>query len=242
MARTIQIVGSLLGADRDEAGLTCEALLARVEGLNGPTIALSTLRRAEKGKVSARNLRWFAEALGFPPERYRASDPLAPKQPTDLPQFGRLGWTPTFDLSGNWRVYYIEDDVEAAPYVCVERLTITQEGGRVSGIYRPERTDHPDGYVGVDAFRMDGLTGGKIVLGHYYRENVADTQGAGVFNLQIGRGGVWAEGACSFHGDDGKLMVSMNLWIREDSSQFRIMEKQAKALFQKHMLLWKLPI
>ena len=247
MAKVERINGELIRRDREDQGYTRLALLVRIEELEGPTLGESTLRRAEAGKASRWTLRWISQGLGYPPQRYRDETSVAPQDAKTAvidsdQRIGGRPWNATYDLSGNWEVYYLEDDVGAAPYVCVERLSVAQMGSTVSGLYLPVATKHPHGYVGTDAFRMEGITGENVVFGRYYRENITHLQGAGVFQLIVGRGGAWAEGACTFFGDDGRLMVSLNLWIREGSPQFGLMRKQAEALFAKHRLMWKLPI
>ncbi len=245
MPRVTPINGELLRLDRESRGFSRIALLARIESQRGPSLGYSTLCRAEAGRASALSLKWFAQALGYPPERYRTDNSSTSAgraaEEYEVVDSGPAGWVPKFDLSGTWRVYYLEDDVDSGPYLCVERLTVSQRDVQISGTYLPVSTDHPLGYVGTSAFRMIGLTTENIALGRYFRENVTDAQGAGVFQLVVGRGGAWAEGGCTFFADDAQIMVSLNIWIKEDSPEFPNMERQAKARFEKYQLLWKLP-
>ena len=196
----------------------------------GATISVSTLRRAEDGFASRRNLKWIARAIGFPEDRYLE---------TDAADFNS---NPTFNLSGKWRVYYLEDDVGSDAYVAVENLFVTQTDTRVTGIYEPVRTDHPRGYRGTDAFQMEGYVAEHVVMGRYYRERARHPRGAGVFQLLLLRNGAWAEGMCTFFGDDRDIMASYNLWIKEDSEEFSLMVQQAEQLMKMNKLLIHLPL
>jgi hypothetical protein len=129
-----------------------------------------------------------------------------------------------------------------APYVVTERLHITQRGFEVSGVYEPFETEHPDNYVGTSSFLMAGYLAENFVFGRYFKDAVSFQQGAGVYQLLLLRSGAWAEGVCTFFADDGRIMAGLNIWIKEDSTQFSLMVKQAKRAMRQHKTLLRFPV
>lgn len=201
-----------------------------MEERHGYTLSESSLRRAEEGRASEVTLKWIAQTLGFPSARYLLTN--ANEDP----------WRPTFDLSGRWRVFYLEDDVGTEPYTAVERLFLTQIGSRLDGLYEPYGSDHPDGYVGSDAFVLEGTVAENVVIGRYHRGGATHPRGAGVCQLLVLRDGAWAEGLCTYFADDGHVMASLNIWVKEGNPEFEIMLKQVQRVLQAHGALMRFPV
>lgn len=225
----LKIDGRLLRQDREEREFSRLALIVRIREVTSRNVSESTIRRAEESdRVGEQKLKWISRALGFPPTRYTT-------------QNGPLPHPIGLNLSGWWSVFYREDDVHTDSYVARERLHITQKGQAFSGVYEPSRSDHPLGHAGPDAFTMIGLVGSDAIYGSYARGSPSP-QGSGVFHLKFLRGGGWGEGLCSFVGDDAQIMVSLNIWVREDHPEFDLMKAQAEFLMLGSHIFPSLPV
>lgn len=225
----ILINGALLREDRTTRRLSREAFIKKIDNDTGIMLSISTLRRAEEGKVSPQNLNVIAQTIGFPPEKYMMNKTIISK------------WQTPFDLNGQWEVYYLEDDVGTQAYIATEIIFVTHNGSDISGVYEPKESDHPNGYLGSDAFVMEGVVAQNVLMGRYYVDERAYPRGAGVFQLIVLRNGDWAEGFCTFLGDDNLIMVCYNIWIKNSSPQFRIMRKQAREFLNNNKLLYRAP-
>lgn len=222
--------GGLLRQDREDRQLSREAFLELVFERTGLRLSVSTLRRAESGTATRQAMRAFAQATGFPVARYESRS--LPIQ----------SWKTNFDLNGEWLVYYLEDDIGTSAYICTERLFVKHDGSGIRGIYEPLHSDHPGGYQGTDSFVMEGFIFENMIMGRYYVDGRAHPRGAGVYQLMLLRNGAWAEGACTFYGDDGTIMVSVNFWIKRDSPEFAIMKKQVDGLLSDSKILFSVPM
>lgn len=225
----IRIDGSRLRQDREDSNYTQDALLELIKTRTGFSISKSTLRRAEKGEVTRKMLNLIAKAIGFSPERY-------------IVETSKENSTKAlFDLNGEWKVYYLEDDVGTDEYLVTETLYVNHYEDIINGVYEPYRTNHPEGYKGTDAIIMEGSVMGITMMGQYYVDKKPYPKGAGVFQAIIQRDGEWAEGFCTFYGDDNKIMFSPSLWVKKDSPQFSVMCKQAENYFKGKKLLYSAP-
>lgn len=216
-----RVNGDLIRADREALQFSRTDLIARIGATYKSSISESTLRRAEAGDASRQTVVAIASGLGFLPERYHAR--------VELEQ----NWAPKYDLSGRWTVLYKENDVGTEPYLVRERLFLNQESSALRGIYESMSSEHPTGYLGQGSFVLEGWVYDNCVGGRYYKDQAKHVTGLGTFHLLILKQGWWAEGTCSFMGDDGKLMVSTNIWLNENSPEFSSMLALASALMKK---------
>lgn len=224
------IDGVRLRQDREDRNFSRDALREAVSETTGIRLSISTLRRAEAGKATRQTIRAIARTLGFPELRY-----------TRL-SVDNDYWRTSLDLNGEWLAYYLEDDVGAPPYIATERLFLKHTGSNVRGTYEPLSSNHPSGYLGDAAFLMEGSVIDNMIMGQYHVSGRSHPRGSGVFQHILTRNGCWAEGACSFFGDDGTIMVSVNFWIKKDAAEFDLMRKQVEQILHQHKPHLKFPI
>lgn len=208
----MRIDGEALRRDRESLGYSREVFLAAVKTKTGRMLSEMTLRRAESGSASMDTIRVFAEVTGFPDQKYLRTE-------------GDDGiWATSFDLSGRWKSYYLEDDAGSPPYLSRENLFLTQNGTKLDGIYEIQSSKNPDGWIRDSSFTLSGNVVDNVVFGTFFVSGRKFATGVGTFQLVIsGTGGV-AEGFCSYFGDDNKLLLTKNVWLRKGISDFSILE------------------
>lgn len=226
----MKIDGHLLRRDREDLRHSRSSFLCDVYEKTGIQLSLSTLRRAESGEASRLTMKALASGTGFPAARY------------DIIPISKSASDVEYDLNGEWRAHYFEDDLKTGPYGAVDRLFIKQSKNEIRGIYEKLSSENPEGYLGEDSFIMEGVIMKDIVMGRYYVDGRNLPRGAGVFQLMLLRNGSWAEGACTFLGDDGTISVCVHIWTKYDSPEFDLMQHQVKILREQNFPYFKMPI
>ena len=120
---------------------------------------------------------------------------------------------PLLDLSGEWEVFYVEDDLTAAPTLTEERAFVTQDGASIRGYY-----DCLSWARAYD-FTFNGEVREKCVLGTYQVPDRAGPVGSGAFQLlAIHRNDEWLDGFCVWLDyDSGRVESSRCIWYKRAS-------------------------
>lgn len=225
MAGLISIDGERLRADRDDLMYSRASFLEQVRVKTGRNVSLSTLQRAEKGEITNVNLQAFCSVLGFPSAKYVDNG------------IDQGHWSSSHNVSGRWSVYFLENEADLEPYLSVESLFITQTGSTIRGIYEIKSSEHPEGWLRDSKYVLEGNLSDDLIFGRYYVEGRPFSTGVGVIQLLIRSTGNVAEGYTSYLSDNGDVILTKNVWIRNGIKDFVMIEKRVKELFRRSSIM-----